>query len=229
MGRVFALGVPISRAGKSGLSLLNLAKDGSTMSSTPGLVVMSNIVSAIGYPGLRRMGRELTGWENEVDVGAVPSTWRSGLSADLGCSAASIQSKGQRQRQGRPFPAIHRTIPPLRCGPSFRTFAAGAISSGRRTGKMRDLVAVRKCSIERPEGVFSRHSTKQPRKVGRLRGQGEIVAQNLGRSGGIVSGCGTLVTIRHLNHFQRNRLFHLIVFSPETQMEFRLSSAGTHV
>ena len=48
----------------------------------------------------------------------------------LGCRVNS-------PRQGRPFPAIHRTIPPLRCGPSFRTFAAGAISSGRRTGKMR--------------------------------------------------------------------------------------------
>ena len=38
----------------------------------------------------------------------------------------------------RPIADIHHTMPPLRCGPSFRTFAAGSKSSRQRTGSSGD-------------------------------------------------------------------------------------------
>lgn len=54
--------------------------------------------------------------------------------------------------QGRRILAIHRTMPPLRCDPSFRTFAAGAKSNRQRTGRLRDEPAVASLHVSSSTG-----------------------------------------------------------------------------
>lgn len=70
---------------------------------------------------------------------------------------------------GRPVAAIHRTMSPLRCGPSNRPLAAGAKSDHRRTGSVRDKLSLR-CGCAN-DWYRGRGSNNPLKKLG-LRGHG---------------------------------------------------------